>query len=147
MPDFDIHYARSGDVNLAHTTVGEGPVDVVFVSGWILSNLEVAREGTPAQFYEGMAASSRLILFDKRGTGLSDRVTGVPDLQTRIDDVRAVMDAVGTPRAAILGFSEGGLRHWRALPRPRPTMRTSDGDGGDGFVSAPVPERSRSSAA
>lgn len=104
----EVRYARSGDVNIAYTTVGDGPFDVVFVSGWILTNLEVAWEGTAARFYEGMASFCRLILFDKRGTGLSDRVAGIPDLQTRMDDVRAVMDAVGSKRAAILGFSEGG---------------------------------------
>ena len=103
-----IRYARSGDVHLAYTTVGEGPFDVVFVSGWVLSNLEVAWEGSAREFYERMGSFCRLILFDRRGTGLSDRLTGVPDMQTRMDDVRAVMDAVGSERAAILGFSEGG---------------------------------------
>jgi class 3 adenylate cyclase/predicted alpha/beta hydrolase len=104
----EIRYARSGDVNVAYTTVGDGPFDVVFVSGWVLSNLEVAWEGIPAQFYERMSSFCRLILFDKRGTGISDRIAGVPDMQTRMDDVRAVMDAVGSRRAAVLGFSEGG---------------------------------------
>jgi class 3 adenylate cyclase len=103
-----IRYARSGDVHVAYTTVGDGPFDVVFVSGWVLSNLEVAWEGTPARFYDAMGSFCRLILFDKRGTGLSDRLTGLPDMQTRMDDVRAVMDACGSSRAAILGFSEGG---------------------------------------
>jgi class 3 adenylate cyclase len=95
-------------VNIAYATVGDGPFDVVFVSGWVLSNFEVAWEGTPAGFYERMASFCRLILFDKRGTGLSDRVAGMPDLQTRMDDVRAVMDAAGSQRAAVMGFSEGG---------------------------------------
>jgi pimeloyl-ACP methyl ester carboxylesterase len=104
----DIRYARSGDVSIAYATVGDGPFDVVFVSGWVISNLEVAWEGTAAAFYEEMASFCRLIIFDKRGTGLSDRITGIPDLQTRMDDVRAVMDAVGSTRAAIMGFSEGG---------------------------------------
>jgi pimeloyl-ACP methyl ester carboxylesterase len=104
----EIRYCRSGDVNIAYSTVGDGPFDVVFVSGWVISNLEVSWEGTPKEFYDRMASFCRLILFDKRGTGLSDRVTGIPDLQTRMDDVRAVMDAVGSQRAAVLGFSEGG---------------------------------------
>lgn len=108
MPDLDIRYARSGDVNVAYTTVGDGPFDIVLVSGWVLTNLEVAWEGSAARLYEGLSAFGRLILFDKRGTGLSDRVTGVPDLQTRIDDVRVVMDAAGSERAAIVGTSEGG---------------------------------------
>jgi len=104
----EIRYARSGDVNIAYATVGDGPFDVVFISGWILSSFETAWEGLPAKFYEQMSSFCRLILFDKRGTGLSDRVTGIPDLQTRMDDVRAVMDAVGSRRAAIVGVSEGG---------------------------------------
>jgi pimeloyl-ACP methyl ester carboxylesterase/class 3 adenylate cyclase len=108
MRDLDIGYAHSGNVSVAYTTVGDGPVDLVFVSGWILSNLDVAWEGSARRFFEGFADSYRLILFDKRGSGLSDRVDGIPDLQTRMDDVRAVMDAVGSRRAAILGFSEGG---------------------------------------
>ena len=104
----EIRYAKSGDVSIAYSVLGEGPFDVVFVSGWVLSNLGVAWEGTPAEFYRGIASFARLILFDKRGTGLSDRTTGIPDLETRMDDIRAVMDAVGSRRAAIMGFSEGG---------------------------------------
>jgi pimeloyl-ACP methyl ester carboxylesterase/class 3 adenylate cyclase len=104
----EVKYAKSGDVNVAYTVVGDGPMDVVFVSGWILSNLDVAWEGTAADLYSGLSSFARLILFDKRGTGLSDRTTGIPDLETRADDIRAVMDAVGSERAAILGFSEGG---------------------------------------
>ena len=104
----EIRYAHSGDVNIAYAVVGDGPFDVVFVSGWVLSNLEVSWDGSAREFYERMGSFCRLILFDKRGTGLSDRVAGIPDLQTRMDDVRAVMDAAGSQRAAILGFSEGG---------------------------------------
>jgi pimeloyl-ACP methyl ester carboxylesterase len=80
----------------------------VFVIGWIVSALEVAWEGPPRAFFERLASFSRLILMDKRGTGLSDRVEGIPNLETRMDDVRAVMDAVGSERAAIFGVSEGG---------------------------------------
>ena len=104
----DIRYAKSGDVNIAYSTVGDGPFDVVFVSGWVLSNLEVGWEGSAAEFYEAISSFCRLILFDKRGTGLSDRISGIPDLETRMDDVRAVMDAAGSRRAAVMGFSEGG---------------------------------------
>jgi class 3 adenylate cyclase len=104
----DVRYARSGDVNVAHTVVGEGPFDLVLVGGWVVSNLDVAWDGPAAEFFTRLGAFSRLILFDKRGTGLSDRVTGVADLETRMDDVRAVMDAVGSERAAIMGISEGG---------------------------------------
>jgi pimeloyl-ACP methyl ester carboxylesterase/class 3 adenylate cyclase len=104
----EVHYARSGDVNIAFSVLGDGPFDVVFVSGWILSNLEHAWQGSPADFYRHLASFSRLILFDKRGTGLSDRASGVPDLETRMDDIRAVMDAAGSKRAAVVGASEGG---------------------------------------
>jgi len=104
----EVRYARSGDVSIAYSVVGEGPFDLVFVSGWVLSALEYAWEGPPADFFRRLASFSRLILFDKRGTGLSDRATGIPDLERRMDDIRAVMDAAGSKRAAIVGFSEGG---------------------------------------
>jgi class 3 adenylate cyclase/pimeloyl-ACP methyl ester carboxylesterase len=104
----EVRYAKSGDVSIAYAVRGDGPFDVVFVSGWVLSNLGVAWEGTAADFYQGISSFARLILFDKRGTGMSDRTAGIPDLETRMDDIRAVMDAVGSKRAAIMGFSEGG---------------------------------------
>ena len=104
----EVRYAKSGDVSIAYSVVGDGPIDLVFIAGWVLSSLEVAWEGPPADFFRRLASFSRLILFDKRGTGLSDRMTGIPDLETRMDDIRAVMDAVGSKRAAILGVSEGG---------------------------------------
>lgn len=101
-------YARSGDVHIAYQVVGDGPMDLVF-SPSPVSNLEVAWEWPPfARFLNRLASFSRLILFDKRGTGLSDRVTDAPTLEERMDDVRAVMDAVGSRRAAIFGTSEGG---------------------------------------
>jgi pimeloyl-ACP methyl ester carboxylesterase/class 3 adenylate cyclase len=101
-------YAKSGDVNVAYAVVGDGPLDIVFIAGWVISTLEFAWEGPPVDFFRRMASFSRLILLDKRGTGLSDRVARIPDLETRMDDVRAVMDAVGSKRAAIMGVSEGG---------------------------------------
>ncbi|MEX2458004.1 MAG: alpha/beta hydrolase, partial [Actinomycetota bacterium] len=104
----EVRFAKSGDVSVAYAVIGDGPFDLVLVSGWVLSNLEVAWEGSAADLFEGLASFCRLILFDKRGTGLSDRTTGIPDLETRMDDIRAVMDAVGTERAAIMGVSEGG---------------------------------------
>jgi len=83
------HYARSGDVNIAYQVVGEGPRDLVFVPGWI-SNVEMFwEEPVVVRFLERLASFSRLILFDKRGTGLSDRMTEVPSLEVRMDDVRA----------------------------------------------------------
>jgi class 3 adenylate cyclase/pimeloyl-ACP methyl ester carboxylesterase len=104
----DVRFAKSGDVSIAYTTVGDGPFDLVFVNGWVLSSLEYAWEGPAADFFRELASFSRLILFDKRGTGLSDRATGIPDLETRMDDIRAVLDAAESKRAAIIGFSEGG---------------------------------------
>lgn len=103
-------YARSGEVHIAYQVVGEGPADLVLVPGWI-SHLEHQWEDPAhARFLERLASFSRLISFDKRGTGLSDRVAdnALPTLEQRMDDVRAVMDAVGCSRAALLGISEGG---------------------------------------
>jgi class 3 adenylate cyclase len=101
-------YAKSGDVRIAYQIVGEGPFDLVFVPGFI-SNLDVAwEEPYRARVWTRLAAFSRLIMFDKRGTGLSDRTVGVPTLEQRMDDVRAVMDAVGSEQAALFGISEGG---------------------------------------
>jgi pimeloyl-ACP methyl ester carboxylesterase len=104
----EVRYAKSGDVNVAYAVVGDGPFDLVLVGGWVLANLEHAWEGPAADFFTRLASFSRLILFDKRGTGLSDRTSVVADLETRMDDVRAVMDAAGSQRAALMGVSEGG---------------------------------------
>jgi pimeloyl-ACP methyl ester carboxylesterase len=88
--------------------VGDAPRDLVLVPGWV-SNIEVFwEEPACARFFERLASFTRLILFDKRGTGLSDRVTDLPNLETRMDDVRGVMDTVGSERAALFGWSEGG---------------------------------------
>ncbi len=102
-------YARSGDVSIAYQVVGDGPRDLVFVSGWV-SHVEAGWDLPQlARFRDRLASFSRLILFDKRGTGMSDRVpdTNLPTLEQRMDDVRAVMDAVGSQRAALFGQSEG----------------------------------------
>ncbi len=104
----ETRYARSGDVNIAYQVAGDGPRDLVVVPGWI-SNIDLFwEEPRVARFFERLASFSRLILFDKRGTGLSDRVADVPTLETRMDDVRAVMDAASSERAALFGYSEGG---------------------------------------
>jgi len=104
-------YAISdGGVNIAYQVVGDGPLDLVFVMGWV-SHLEYFwQEPSFARFLQRLALFSRLILFDKRGTGLSDQVAlnDLPTLERRMADVRAVMDAVGSERAALLGVSEGG---------------------------------------
>ena len=101
-------FAQSGDVSIAYQVLGQGPLDLVHVPG-LVSHLEYAWENPAnARFLQRLASFSRLILFDKRGTGLSDRITNIPTLEERMDDVRAVMDAVGSERAALFGVSEGG---------------------------------------
>jgi pimeloyl-ACP methyl ester carboxylesterase/class 3 adenylate cyclase len=101
-------YAKSGEVNIAYQVVGDGPFDLVFVPGFV-SHLDLQwADPRIARFLEKLASFSRLILFDKRGTGLSDPVAGPAPLEDRMDDVRAVMDAAGSERAALFGLSEGG---------------------------------------
>jgi pimeloyl-ACP methyl ester carboxylesterase len=103
----ETHYARSGGVSIAYQVLGEGPFDIVYVPGFV-SHLEL-RWGVPsfAESLRHLASFSRLILFDKRGTGMSDPVAGAPTLEMRMDDLRAVMDAAGSRRAAVVGISEG----------------------------------------
>jgi pimeloyl-ACP methyl ester carboxylesterase len=101
-------YAKSGDINIAYQVIGDGPVDIVYVPGWV-SHLEYGwEEPSLARFYRRLGSFSRLILFDKRGTGLSDQTPEPPTLEQRMDDVRAVMEAVGSERAIVFGMSEGG---------------------------------------
>ncbi len=102
----ETRYAKSGDVHIAYQVVGDGPIDLVFVMGWV-SHLDYLWDGPAARFLSRLASFSRLITFDKRGTGLSDRTPEMPTIEQRMDDVRAVMDAVGSQRAALLGISEG----------------------------------------
>jgi pimeloyl-ACP methyl ester carboxylesterase len=103
----DVQYARSGDVNIAYQIRGDGPFDLVLVPGFLTHvGIESSIPGF-ARFLDQLASFSRLIWFDKRGTGMSDRVSGAPTLEARMDDVRAVMDAVGSRRAAFYGVSEG----------------------------------------
>jgi DNA-binding SARP family transcriptional activator/class 3 adenylate cyclase len=108
--DSEIRYARSGDVRIAYQLVGQGPLDLVLVHGWVCTFQPGWENPKLAGFYDRLVSMGRLILFDKRGTGLSDRVSPerLPDLETRMDDVRAVLDAVGSERAVVLGISEGG---------------------------------------
>jgi len=105
----ETRYARSGDCSIAYQVLGDGPIDLVFVMGWV-SHLEYFwTEPKFASFLRRIASFSRLILFDKRGTGLSDRVplADLPSLEQRMDDVRAVMDAAQSKRAVLCGISEG----------------------------------------
>ncbi len=104
----ETRYANSGGVSIAYQVLGEGALDLVVVPGWV-SNLEATWDDPDREaFYRRLARFSRLILFDKRGTGLSDRVVDLPSLEVRMDDVRAVLDAVSSQRAALFGWSEGG---------------------------------------
>lgn len=103
-----VHYAKSGALNIAYQVTGSGPRDLVLIPGFV-SHLDLDwAEPRHAHFLERLGSFARLIRFDKRGTGLSDRPGGLPDLETRMDDVRAVMDAVGSERAVLFGYSEGG---------------------------------------
>ncbi len=104
----EVRYAKSGDVSIAYSVLGEGPVDLVFVPGFV-SNVEYGwYEPGLADFYGSLAAFSRLIVFDKRGTGLSDALEPGQPFEIRMDDVRAVMDSAGSKRAVLIGYSEGG---------------------------------------
>jgi len=104
----EVAFAQSGDVNIAYRVVGDGPVDLVYVQG-AFTHLDVYWE-LPAfrRYCERLAEFSRLVLFDKRGMGMSDRVPGATPLDVRMDDIRAVMDAIGSESAMVMGESEGG---------------------------------------
>jgi class 3 adenylate cyclase len=103
-----VQYAQSGEVHVAYEIVGDGDIDLVLVQGFV-SHLDLEWDNPHmVRFLEGLASFARLILFDKRGTGLSDRAVGVPTLEERMDDVRAVMEAAGSERAVLMGVSEGG---------------------------------------
>jgi pimeloyl-ACP methyl ester carboxylesterase len=104
----ETRYAKSGDVHIAYQVLGEGPIDLIFVPGFV-SNVEATWQQTArAAFFRRLASFSRLILFDKRGTGMSDRTSQIFTLEQRMEDVNAVLDAVGSERAALFGTSEGG---------------------------------------
>jgi len=104
----EIRYAKSGDIHVAYVVAGDGPVDIVCAPGWV-SNVGLLLENPlTARFYNRLAQFSRLIIFDKRGTGLSDKPGRMPTLEERMDDLRAVMDHAGSESAYIFGMSEGG---------------------------------------
>jgi pimeloyl-ACP methyl ester carboxylesterase/class 3 adenylate cyclase len=104
----ETRYAKSGDVSIAYQVIGDGPLDLVFAPGFV-TNIEIGWSvPRRAEFLEGLASFARLIQFDKRGTGMSDRVRDEPTLETRMDDLRAVMDAARSERAALLGVDSGG---------------------------------------
>ena len=101
-------YAKSGDVHVAYQVFGDGPVDLVFVPGFISHIDNYWDEPGLARFLNRLASFARVVIFDKRGTGLSDQVSELPGMDERMDDVRAVMDAANLDRAAVFGISEGG---------------------------------------
>jgi len=103
----DVEYARSGDVAIAYQTIGSGPADIVFVRGFAGDLLSVWEQPLMTKFIEEMASFARVTLLDKRGTGLSDRVREVPTLETRMDDLRVVMDAIPAEQAILWTAQEG----------------------------------------
>jgi class 3 adenylate cyclase len=110
MSDFEMpntRYAQSGDVNIAFQVMGDGPVDIILVPG-IVSHVEFLHEFPEyTAFLRRLATFARVVAFDKRGQGLSDAISGAPSLEQRVDDVRAIMDEIGSQRAVLLGLSEG----------------------------------------
>jgi len=104
----ETRYTRSGELNIAYQVMGDGPIDLIFVPGMI-THVEFLHE-IPGytDFLDRLATFARVVTFDKSGQGLSDRYLGMPSFEQRIDDVRAVMDAIGSRRAVLLGCSEGG---------------------------------------
>src|SRR5271166_3074382 len=110
MSDFELpntRYALSGDVNIAFQVMGDGPIDIILVPG-IVSHIDFLHEFPGyTGFLRRLATFARVVTFDKRGQGLSDGISGAPSLEQRVDDVRAIMDDIGSQRAVLLGFSEG----------------------------------------
>ena len=104
----EIHYAKSGDVHIAYQVFGNGPQNLVIIPGFISHVEHVWDSPDQADWFNHLARRTRIVMFDKRGTGLSDRLGQLPNLDQRMDDARAVMDAAGVERAAIMGVSEGG---------------------------------------
>ena len=102
------HYVKSDDADIAYQVIGEGPVDLLFVPGFVLNVERYGSRPNRANFFRRIASFCRLILFDKRGTGMSDRNSQIFTLEQRMRDVQAILDAVGSKRATLFGISEGG---------------------------------------
>jgi class 3 adenylate cyclase len=146
----DVRYARSGDVAIAHQTFGEGPVDLVFVRGFAGDLLSVWEQPLLVRFAEELASFTRLTMIDKRGTGLSDRVREVPTLETRMDDLRVVLDCIGAESAVLWTAQEGArLATLFAATSPERTAGlvlfdpTASGRRTDDYPWAPSPEEWR----
>ena len=134
----ETRYAKSGDVHIAYQVFGQGTTDLVFLSSWISQIEHIWAWPQGARFYSRLARFSRVIALDKRGAGLSDRVSGTPAIDERMDDIRAVMDAVGSERAALLGTSEGGaLGAVFAASHPDRTTALIMANSGARFSAAP----------
>ena len=117
----DIKFTRSGTVDIAYQIVGDGPLDIVLMIGWV-SHLEMLWELPGARhFVERFAAMGRVVLFDKRGTGLSDRPSDQPSAADMVPDARTVMDAAGMESAVLVGWVDAVLWRFR-LPRFIPTV-------------------------
>src|ERR1700761_4178432 len=101
-------YARSGDLHIAYQVIGDGPIDLVYVPSWMSQVEHYWEEPSIRRYFERLASFSRLIMFDRRGSGLSDPVPAAPTLEEQMDDVVAVLDAAGSERAAVFAQLEGG---------------------------------------
>ena len=136
-------YAKSGALHIAYQVVGDGPRDLVYVPS-AFGHLETMwEEPAVERFLRGLASFSRLIIFDKRGTGMSDRTSGAPTLAERADDIRAVMDAVGSPRAALFGMSDGGViaAKFAAIDPQRVSHLIAMGSGPGTYVAPEIAEQ------
>src|SRR5215210_4321677 len=121
----EIRYAKSGDVHIAYHVFGHGPENIIIIPGFI-SHVEHSWDSPDqARWLNHLASRARVVIFDKRGTGLSDRLGQLPNLDQRMDDARAVMDAAGIERAAIMGVSEGGSLQYSLLPPTPNAVRRS----------------------
>src|SRR5260370_24366314 len=116
----ETQYARSGDVSIAYQTLGDGPIDLLFAPGWISQVEHVWEEPSLRRFFERLASFSRLIIFDRRWTGLSDRLTDGFNTDDELDDVLAVLDAARSERTAVITYARGGgLGAPLAPPQPQ----------------------------
>jgi pimeloyl-ACP methyl ester carboxylesterase len=104
----DIRYARAGETHIAYRTLGDGPIDLVVSLGFLSHVEQEFKDPRVAAFFERLATFSRVIVFDRRGVGLSDAIDGVPTLEEQVDDVRAVLDDLGSERVAMFGHTTGG---------------------------------------
>ncbi len=136
-------YTKSGDLHIAYQVVGDGPGDLIYVPS-AFGHVEIFWENPEVEhFLRGLASFSRMIVFDKRGTGMSDRPSSAPTLTERADDIRAVMDAVGSQRAALYGMSDGGViaAKFAALHPQRVTHFIAMGSGPGTYVPPQIAEQ------